>query len=125
MPIWSHSHSADVLKKLRTATNHYHAAIIKAKRAYNSSLISSSISNPRQLWSNINRLLHRSPLPALPILVTLLVLCLNLLLNSSRTKFTNFTPVFYLITHLPLLIYLLLLLLLAFHPSFLSPVKKC
>ena len=64
--IWSRSHSANNLKKLRTATNHYHAAIIKAKRAYNSSLISSSISNPRQLWSNINRLLHRSPLPALP-----------------------------------------------------------
>ena len=64
--IWSCSHSADDLKNLRSATNHYHAAIIKAKRAFNSSLISSSISNPRQLWSNINTLLHRSPLPALP-----------------------------------------------------------
>jgi len=64
--IWSRSHSSDDLKNLRSATNHYHAAIIKAKRTYNSSLISSSISNPRQLWTNINKLLHRSTPLALP-----------------------------------------------------------
>jgi len=53
------------LKNFCSATNHYHAAIIKAKRTYNSSLISSSFTNPRQLWKNINTLLHCSSLPAL------------------------------------------------------------
>jgi len=51
---------------LRSATNHYHAAIIKAKRTYNSSLISSSSTNPRQLWKKVNKLPCRSSLPALP-----------------------------------------------------------
>ena len=64
--IWSSSHSQQDLKNLRSATNHYHSAIIKAKRTYNSLLISSSISNPRQLWTNINRLLHRSTPLVLP-----------------------------------------------------------
>jgi len=52
-----------------------HAAIIKAKRTYNSSLISSSSTNPRQLWTNINILLHRSSLPALPSYDSLSLLC--------------------------------------------------
>jgi hypothetical protein len=64
--IWSRTHSFEDHKNLRSATNHYHAAIIKAKRSYNSSLISSSSTNPRQLWKNVNKLLHRSSLPALP-----------------------------------------------------------
>ena len=64
--VWSRSHSSEDLKNLRTATNLYHASIIKAKRAYNCSLISSSITNPRHLWKNINTIFHRSPLPALP-----------------------------------------------------------
>jgi len=51
--VWP-THSLEDLKNLRSATNHYHAAIIKAKRTYNSSLISSSSTNPRQLWKNIN-----------------------------------------------------------------------
>jgi len=34
---------------LFTATNHYHAVTIRTKRTYNSSLISSSPANPRQL----------------------------------------------------------------------------
>jgi len=63
--IWSRTHSFEDLKNLCSATNHYHAAIIKAKRTYNSSLISFSSTNPRQLWKNINILLHRSSLPAL------------------------------------------------------------
>jgi len=32
---------------------------------YNCSLISSSVTNPRHLWKNINKILHRSSLPAL------------------------------------------------------------
>jgi len=56
--IWSRTHSFEDLENLRSATNHYHATIIKAIRTYNSSLISSSSTNPRQLWKNINILLH-------------------------------------------------------------------
>jgi hypothetical protein len=63
--VWSRSHSSEDLKNFRSATNLYHAAIIKAKRAYNCSLISSSIT-PRHLWKNINAILHRSSLPVLP-----------------------------------------------------------
>jgi len=48
--IWSRTHSFEDLKNLCSATNHYQAAIIKAKQTYNSSLISSSSTNPRQLW---------------------------------------------------------------------------
>ena len=54
------------MSSLRTATNLYHASIIKAKRAYNSSLISSSVTNPRYLWKKINTIRHRSSLPGLP-----------------------------------------------------------
>jgi len=64
--IWSRTLSFEDLKSLRSATNRYHAAIIKPKRTYNSSLISSSSTNLRQLWKNINILLHRSSLTALP-----------------------------------------------------------
>jgi len=42
-----------------------HAAIIKAKQTFNSSLISSSTTNPRQLWKNVNIQLHHFSLPAL------------------------------------------------------------
>jgi len=63
--IWSRINSFEDLNNLRSDTNHYHAAIIKAKRTYNSSLISSSSTNSRQLWKNINILLHRSSLFAL------------------------------------------------------------
>jgi len=48
--IWSRTHSFEDLKNLHSATNHYHAAIIKAKWTNNSSLISSSSTNPRQHW---------------------------------------------------------------------------
>jgi hypothetical protein len=64
--IWSRTHSFEDHKNLHYATNQYHAAIIKAKRTYNSSLISSSTTNPCQLWTNVNKLLHRSSLPPLP-----------------------------------------------------------
>ena len=63
---WSKSHSTEDLKLLRTASNHYHAAIIKAKRVYNSTLIASSLTNPRRLWKNVNKILHRTSSPVLP-----------------------------------------------------------
>jgi len=45
--IWSRTHSFEDLRNSRSATNYYRAAIIKAKRTYNSSLISFSSTNPR------------------------------------------------------------------------------
>jgi Reverse transcriptase (RNA-dependent DNA polymerase) len=57
---WSKSHSSEDLKLLRSATNRYHAAVIKAKRNFNISLISSQVTNPRQLWKTVNKLLHRT-----------------------------------------------------------------
>ena len=51
--IWSSSHSATDLSNLRTASNHYHAAILKAKRTYYNSLITSNKSNPKILWNTI------------------------------------------------------------------------
>jgi len=57
-----------IYKNLRSATNHYHAAIIKAKRTYNSYFISSSSTNPRILF-------HCSSLPALPSYDSLRLLC--------------------------------------------------
>jgi Reverse transcriptase (RNA-dependent DNA polymerase) len=64
--IWLNSQSPDHLKLLRTATNKYHSAIIAAKKSYNASLISASISNPRKLWNSINTLLDRKPTSHLP-----------------------------------------------------------
>ena len=64
--IWSSSHSLLDLKLFRSATNHYHAAITKAKKLYNSSLISSNLHNSRKLWHTINHLLHRIAAPSLP-----------------------------------------------------------
>ena len=64
--VWSKSHSIEDLKLLRTASNHYHAALIKGKRVYNSTLIASSLTNPRHLWKNVNKILHRISSPVLP-----------------------------------------------------------
>jgi len=58
--IWSRTHSFEDHKNLRSATNHYHAAIIKAKWTYNSSLISSNSTNPRQLWSTLEKYQYTS-----------------------------------------------------------------
>jgi hypothetical protein len=63
--VWSKSHSNEDLKLLRTATN-YHAAIVKAKRVCNSTLIASSLTNLHQLWHNVNKMLHRTSSPILP-----------------------------------------------------------
>jgi len=49
--------------KINHKTNHYHAAIIKAKKAYSSTLISSNLSNNRLLWRNTAPL-HTSVLPS-------------------------------------------------------------
>jgi len=72
--IWSRTPSLEDLENVLSATNHYHADIIKAKQTYNSSLISTSSTNPRQLWKNINILRHRSSLP-LPSYDSLSLLC--------------------------------------------------
>ena len=64
--VWSRTHSAFDLQCLRSATNKYHAAIIKAKRTFHASTISSNLSNPRKLWHTVNKLLHRGPPNALP-----------------------------------------------------------
>ena len=46
--IWSRSHSTFDLKLLRSATNHYHTSIIKAKKLYNSTLLSSNLTNQKK-----------------------------------------------------------------------------
>jgi exonuclease III len=63
--VWSKSHSAEDLSTLRSVSNKYFASIIKAKRDYNATLISSQ-SNPRQVWNTVNKFLHRSSAPVLP-----------------------------------------------------------
>jgi exonuclease III len=64
--LWSRTHSAADLKLLRSTTNHYHAAIIRAKKLYNSNLISSNISQPRKLWNSVNKILHRKSANSVP-----------------------------------------------------------
>jgi hypothetical protein len=64
--IRSRSHSSYDLARLRSATNHYHAAIIKAKRDYNSKIISSATANPRKLWTTVNNFLNRKSSSLLP-----------------------------------------------------------
>ena len=44
----------------------YHASIIKAKRTYHASTISSNLSNSRKLLTTVNKLLHRPPSNTLP-----------------------------------------------------------
>ena len=60
------SHSFLDFKILRTATNRYHRAISAAKKAYFSSRILSSLSNPRTFWKNINHILHRNTKRIIP-----------------------------------------------------------
>jgi hypothetical protein len=114
--IWSHTHSSDDLLSLHSATNKYHAAIIKAKRDYNSKLISSNLTNCHKLWNTVNSLLHRKSLPALPASD-----CLKSLSQSFATfsliKFTNFTLAFFykaITVHLMLILHLNLLIFLTF-----------
>jgi hypothetical protein len=72
--VWLRSHSAANLKLLRTATNHYHAAITNAKRDYFSNLISTNATNSCKLWNTVNSLLHCKP-PVLPSYTDLSSLC--------------------------------------------------
>ena len=51
--IWFHTRSSHDLKLFRTATNSYHSAIIRAKKVFNSSLISLSSSDSLKLWNSI------------------------------------------------------------------------
>jgi hypothetical protein len=64
--IWARSHSAFDQQRLRSATNKYHAAIIKAKRSFRASSVSSNITNPRKLWTTVNKILHRNIYNYLP-----------------------------------------------------------
>jgi len=113
--IWSRTHSFEDLKNLRCDTNYYHAAIIKAKRTYTSSLISSSSTNPRQLWKNVNILLHRCSLPALSSYDSLSLFCQSFV-NFFSDKIHKFhTSLLTNRLFLPLLTFLLLLLLLTFN----------
>ena len=64
--IWSSTRSATDLSNLRSATNLYHASILKTKRSYYQSLISSSQSDPKKLWHTVNNLLLRHNDPVLP-----------------------------------------------------------
>ena len=64
--LWSRTHSSVDLQRLRSTTNHYHAAIIRAKKLYNSTLISSNISEPRKLWNSVNKILHRKSASQFP-----------------------------------------------------------
>jgi len=66
--LWSRTHSAVDFKLLRSATNHYHAAIIRSKKAYNSALISSNISQSKNLWRSVNKTLHRQSAALFPTL---------------------------------------------------------
>jgi len=80
--IWSRTRSSLDLKNLRSATNHYHAAMIKAKRTYNSSLISSS-SLILVKFGKISIYFLIAFLRLLYTLMTLNASCLNNVLNSS------------------------------------------
>ena len=64
--IWLRTRSSRDLNLFHSATNTYYSAIIQAKKVFNSSLISSSSSNPRKLWNTINNLLHRKSATQLP-----------------------------------------------------------
>ena len=64
--IWTRIHSAFDPQCFRSALNKYNASIIRAKRTFNSSTISSNLSNPRKLWTAVNKLLHHGPSDDLP-----------------------------------------------------------
>ena len=54
------------LKHLRSATNKYRAALIKAKHTFRAFTVSYSLSNPRQVWQTVNKLRHHEPPDAVP-----------------------------------------------------------
>jgi hypothetical protein len=76
--------TSDDLRRLPSATNHFHADIIKAKRDFNTKLISSVTTNSRKLWSTVNNFLHRKSAPVLPSFD-----CLKSLSHSYATFFSD------------------------------------
>ena len=116
--IWKRSHSAVDLRLLRQATNHYHAAIITAKRLYNASRISSNLSNPRLLWKSVNHLLHRNATLLLPTSFNSKTLP-ETFANFFFDKIKNCISLFSLNLKILLLLNLHLLSLLPFLKSFL------
>ena len=95
--IWASSHSAVDLSNLRSATNHYHASVLKTKRSYYQSLISSTKSDSKKLWHTVNTLLLRHTDPVLPSSTNSIDLSNNFAsffsekINTLRSKL-NCTP---------------------------------
>ena len=87
--IWARTRSAFDLQCLHSALNKYHASIIKAKRTFHASAISSNLSNPRKLWTTVNKLLHHASSDTLPISQHPDSLS-NSFANFSRLRFINF-----------------------------------
>jgi len=63
---WKRSQDSYHTMRLNLITNLYHHSIIKAKKLYNTSLISAAKSQPRRLWQTIDTILHRKPPKVLP-----------------------------------------------------------
>jgi hypothetical protein len=79
-------------------------------RSFHASSASSNTTNPRKLWTSVNKILHRKISNSLPTCPDSASLSLTLLLTFSHLSFTKFILIFSLI-HLELLIYLALILL--------------
>ena len=101
------SHSIFDLKLLRSATNRYHKFIAAAKKSFYASLVQSSSSKSRALWTTINNILQRTANRSLPTLSSLAArpqlfatyfsdkiskLHFNLQTNPSSTS--SFSPTF-------------------------------
>jgi len=57
--VWKRTHTALSWSSFTSLRNRYNKLIITAKKEYYSNLVTSSSSNPRQLWHTFNKLLHR------------------------------------------------------------------
>lgn len=64
--IWKSTHSEVDRANLRQFSNHYHKQIVHAKQEYHATQVLSNSGSPRRLWTAINSLLHRKPVPKLP-----------------------------------------------------------
>ena len=121
--IWSRTHSTFDLKLLKSATNHYHTSIIKAKKLYNSTLLSSNLTNPKNSGTPSTN--YYIELPNLHFLhLSIWIPYLSHLQHFSQTKFTNFDLQFYLAPPLPHRICLQLPNLLSYLFSILQPLLK-
>ena len=121
--IWSRTCSTFDLKLLKSATNHYHTSIIKAKKLYNSTLLSSNLTNPKNSGTQSTN--YYIELPNLHFLhLSIWIPYLSHLQHFSQTKFTNFDLQFYLAPPLPHHICLQLPNLLSCPFSILQPLLK-